>query len=77
MNHFEKIKITKRGELYIDRGYGFKKQFCPHKEGICCGEWCPHFSGINIEDPVNLVIKLCKQTVICCTKKSFEFEDKK
>ena len=60
-----KIKISRAGHLYIERGLKkskFKTQYCPYTatgNGFAqCGDWCPLFG-----EPEHGVLKLCKTEI--------------
>lgn len=49
------IKITKAGELFVNRGHGFKVMCCPFQNDykaqlpVACGDSCLLFSEFTIE----------------------------
>ena len=63
-------KISKEGDLYIERAGVMKPQFCPHNPyGVgsdngmtACGDWCPLFGEPKLEDGTNsAILDLCNQ----------------
>ena len=71
------IRITERGILYIDRGYGEQKIYCIHHHGIPCGEWCALFGVREIEkrDDIQIVkIPLCENREWFCRRETFIYE---
>ena len=63
------------GSLFIrrDKDGSFVQSFCPFSKNIC-GEWCPLFGSIRIEQytdgaPMNTldkkVVHLCHTTLVC------------
>lgn len=47
-------KIDADGILWLFRKGKLKEQFCPHKEDLMCGDWCPKFC-----EPSNLFVTIC------------------
>jgi hypothetical protein len=68
-------KISKEGDLYIERAGVMKPQFCPHNpyalgsdNGMTeCGDWCPLFGEIQKLPYVahtSFLVELCQKRLI-------------
>ena len=62
-----KIKIDKKGRLWLRRGNELKMQFCPFQnleEDVYCGDWCPLF-----DEPVEIfdvTLRICQDRELRC-----------
>lgn len=85
-----KIKIDKRGYLFLERGGAMKEQGCPFgpiydQRGVLrkrtCGDWCPLFGEPittecvpAIEVPPLTSIALCEKGMVTCHPSDFTDE---
>lgn len=68
-----RIKIDKKGYLWLEREGKLKYVYCPYlyprnEKGTefcfeCCGDWCALFS--DKKDYENAVITLCRKEYVC------------
>jgi len=67
-----KIKIDRKGCLWVRRGNELKMQFCPFQsleEDVYCGDWCPLFGEPFIL--FDATLKICQDKELRCQIEEF------